>query len=44
MELLVRQGLPVLASNAIAIVCCSLANFWLGNRWVFAGNLPYTEI
>jgi putative flippase GtrA len=44
MELLVPHGLPVLASNAIAIVCCSLANFWLGSRWVFARNLPYTEI
>jgi putative flippase GtrA len=28
--------LPVLASNALAIVCCSLVNFWLGERWAFA--------
>jgi putative flippase GtrA len=28
--------LPVLAANAIAILCCSLANFCLGNEWVFA--------
>ncbi len=28
--------LPVLAANAIAIVCCSLVNFLLGDRWVFA--------
>ncbi len=36
MELLVQEArLPVVASNVIAIFCCSLANFWIGNRWVF---------
>jgi putative flippase GtrA len=31
-------GLPVLVANAIAILCCSVANFFLGNCWAFAGN------
>jgi putative flippase GtrA len=37
MDVLVRvAGLPVVMSNVIAIVCCSIANFCLGNRWAFA--------
>ncbi len=28
--------LPLLISNIIAILCCSLANFYLGNKWAFA--------
>ena len=28
--------IPVVVSNAIAIVCCSILNFWLGNNWAFA--------
>ena len=37
MRVLVREThLPVLAANGIAIVCCSLANFCLGEKWVFA--------
>jgi len=37
MRLLVQEAhLPVLASNVVAIVCCSLANFRMGNNWVFA--------
>jgi putative flippase GtrA len=36
MRLLVQEAhLPVLPSNLAAIVCCSLANFRLGNNWVF---------
>jgi putative flippase GtrA len=31
-----RLHLPVLAANAIAIVACSLANFFLADRWVFS--------
>jgi putative flippase GtrA len=31
-------GLPVLAANAIAILCCSVANFCLGNCWAFAAK------
>jgi len=37
MRLLVSQAhLPVLTANAIAITCCSLANFLLSHKWVFA--------
>jgi len=28
--------LPLLISNVIAILCCSVVNFCLGNRWAFA--------
>jgi len=31
-------GLPVLAANVIAILCCSVANFYMGNRWAFAAG------
>jgi len=37
MQLLVHNAhLPLLVSNAIAILCCSLANFCLGDTWAFA--------
>jgi len=37
MRVLVQEAhLPVLAANGIAILCCSLANFCLGNNWAFA--------
>lgn len=32
--------LPILAANAIAILCCSLINFCLGETWVF-GDKPF---
>jgi putative flippase GtrA len=39
MRLLVQQAhLPVLVANAIAILCCSIANFFMGNRWAFAAR------
>jgi putative flippase GtrA len=39
MRVLVQEArLPVVASNAIAIVCCSVANYWLGDRWAFAAD------
>jgi putative flippase GtrA len=39
MPLLVRVvHLPVVAANAIAILCCSLVNFALGNCWAFAAR------
>jgi len=39
MRLLVQGAhLPVLASNGIAILCCSVVNFSLGNNWAFAGK------
>jgi putative flippase GtrA len=37
MRILVQQThTPVLLANAIAILCCSIVNFTLGDRWVFA--------
>ena len=27
--------IPVVAANAIAILCCSIVNFFLGDRWAF---------
>jgi putative flippase GtrA len=37
MHVLVQQAhLPVLGANVVAIGCCSLLNFWLGDSWVFA--------
>jgi putative flippase GtrA len=37
MRLLVHEAhLPLLLSNVIAILCCSIANFCLGNNWAFA--------
>jgi len=36
MHLLVHQmHLPVVASNGMAILCCSMINFCLGNSWAF---------
>lgn len=36
MRVLVQGAhLPLLLSNLIAILCCSLGNFRLGNNWVF---------
>jgi putative flippase GtrA len=31
--------LSVLAANGIAILCCSLINFYLGDNWAFAAKL-----
>ena len=39
MRILVEGArLPVLAANCIAILCCSVVNFCLGNEWVFKGR------
>jgi putative flippase GtrA len=39
MPLLVEEArIPVVASNAIAILCCSLGNFCLGHNWAFAAR------
>jgi putative flippase GtrA len=36
MRVLVNAGhLPILIANIIAIICCSGANFFLGNNWAF---------
>jgi putative flippase GtrA len=38
MRILVTDAhLPVLASNCVAILCCSILNFCLGDLWAFAG-------
>jgi putative flippase GtrA len=40
MRVLVHEAhLPVLASNSIAILCCSILNFYSGHLWAFAGVL-----
>ena len=31
--------MPVLAANSIAILCCSVVNFYLGDRWTFAAGV-----
>ena len=37
MRILVHQAhVPVVAANGIAILCCSIFNFCLGNNWTFA--------
>jgi putative flippase GtrA len=33
-----RAGMPVVAANAVAVLVCSVANFLLGDSWVFAGQ------
>ncbi len=39
MPLLVGEArIPLLVSNAIAIVCCSIVNFCLGENWAFASG------
>jgi putative flippase GtrA len=39
MRILVHQAhIPLLAANAIAILCCSVVNFCLGNNWAFAAR------
>jgi putative flippase GtrA len=37
MRIFVHQAhLPLLVANAIAILCCSIVNFCMGNSWAFA--------
>ena len=39
MRILVHEArIPLLASNSIAILCCSVVNFSLGNNWAFAAR------
>jgi putative flippase GtrA len=41
MRLLIHQAhLPLLIANTIAILCCSIANFCLGNNWAFVEAHP----
>jgi putative flippase GtrA len=37
--LVAGAGLPVLFANGIAILCCSLVNFCMGEMWVFRAKL-----
>lgn len=34
--------MPLLAANSIAILCCSLVNFCLGDQWVFTSRTTVT--
>jgi putative flippase GtrA len=37
MPILVHEArMPLLVSNSIAILCCSIVNFLLGDNWAFA--------
>jgi putative flippase GtrA len=37
MRILVHEAhIPVLAANGVAILCCSIINFCLGDSWAFA--------
>jgi putative flippase GtrA len=39
MRILVGEAhLPVLVSNVIAVLSCSIPNFMLSNSWIFAGD------
>jgi len=39
MRILVQEAcIPLLAANTIAILCCSIVNFCLGNHWAFAAS------
>jgi putative flippase GtrA len=41
MRILVDEAhMPLLASNCIAILCCSIVNFCLGDQWAFAAKTP----
>jgi len=41
MPLLVEAAhMPVIAANLLAILACSVVNFWLGDAWVFAVGRP----
>lgn len=43
MRLLVEERkMPVLAANSVAIFACSIVNFCLGDRWVFAARATTT--
>ena len=42
-ELVRAAHLPVLVANGIAILVCSVINFWLGHRWAFATSVPTVQ-
>jgi putative flippase GtrA len=39
MRILIREArMPLLVANSIAILCCSVVNFCIGDSWAFAGR------
>jgi putative flippase GtrA len=41
MPVLVESArIPVVAANAVAILCCSIVNFFLGDQWAFVSIPP----
>jgi len=39
MRVLVKVAhVPVVPANGVAILACSVVNFWLGHAWAFAGT------
>jgi putative flippase GtrA len=45
MHILVAEArLPVLVANGLAILCCSLVNFCLGDHWAFAARTQAVQI
>jgi putative flippase GtrA len=45
MRVLVHEvRLPLLSANGVAILCCSVANFCLGNNWAFAARARADQI
>ena len=44
MPILVQKArIPMLGSNSIAILFCSVINFGLGNNWAFAERAKATQ-
>jgi putative flippase GtrA len=44
MRILVHDArLPVLVANSIAILCCSMVNFCLGDHWAFAAKSRWNK-
>jgi len=44
MRILVHEAhIPLLVSNSIAILCCSIVNFCMGNHWAFAARTQATH-
>ncbi|HEX4312237.1 MAG TPA: GtrA family protein [Acidobacteriaceae bacterium] len=36
-------GMPVVVASGVAIVGCSVVNFYLGDGWVFAGETAFSD-
>ena len=45
MRILVHGAhMPLLAANCVAVLCCSVVNFCLGNSWAFAARRQATAL